>query len=166
MERRVIGTGRWENASPFRFLSEDWFAPIPAPVRIGRRGPDYPWPWSVVPRLPEDIAAHTRPADNDRAAVTLATFLAALHMPAPARAPRNPVRGVRLAHRASPSKWPPPSARLADDLNRFGPAVDRRAVTGVWDVAVQTPGWTGLPSGCTATYAPPTASSTAATSAA
>jgi hypothetical protein len=27
MEQRVIGTKGWENASPFLFLSEDWFAP-------------------------------------------------------------------------------------------------------------------------------------------
>ncbi len=110
--------------------------PIPAPVRIGRPGPGYPWPWSVVPHLPGDIAARTPPADADQAGVTLATFLAALHVPAPAPAPRNPLRGIPLADRA---------ARLANDMERLGPAVDSRAATRVWAAAVEAPPWNHAP---------------------
>ena len=106
--------------------------PIPAPVRIGRPGPGYPWPWSVVPHLPGDNASHTPPADYDEAAVTLAGFLAALHVPAPAHAPRNPLRGVPLAARA---------ARLANDLDRLGTAIHRHAATRMFRAAVEAPTW-------------------------
>jgi aminoglycoside phosphotransferase (APT) family kinase protein len=106
--------------------------PIPAPVRIGRPGSGYPWPWSVVPHLPGDIAARTPPVDHDHAAVALATFLAALHVPAPAHAPRNPLRGVPLANRAG---------RLTADLDRLGTTVDARAVGRIWRTAVAAPQW-------------------------
>jgi aminoglycoside phosphotransferase (APT) family kinase protein len=110
--------------------------PIPAPVRIGRPGPGYPWPWSVVAHLPGDIASRTPPADYDQAAVTLAGFLTALHVPAPAAAPRNPVRGVPLANRA---------ARLANDLDRLGILIDSHAVTGMFRAALEAPTWDRAP---------------------
>ncbi|BFU46318.1 aminoglycoside phosphotransferase family protein [Krasilnikovia sp. MM14-A1004] len=110
--------------------------PIPAPVRLGRPGPGYPWPWSVVPHLPGDIAWRTPPTDHGRAAVTLAAFLAALHVPAPAQAPRNPVRGIPLADRAG---------RLADNLDRLGAAVDGRAVTRMFRTAAEAPTWDRSP---------------------
>lgn len=73
--------------------------PVPAAVRVGRPGRGYPWRWSVLPWLdgaPADLAP---PADDQAAA--LAAFLRALHAPAPADAPANPVRGVPLATRAA-----------------------------------------------------------------
>src|SRR5580704_8722730 len=73
--------------------------PTPAPVRVGEPGHGYPFAWSVVPWLegePSDLA----PPDAEQGEV-LAGFLAALHRPAPANAPRNPYRGsVALADRA------------------------------------------------------------------
>jgi aminoglycoside phosphotransferase (APT) family kinase protein len=71
---------------------------VPVPVVRGRPEPGvFPWEWSVVPWLPGDLAAADPPAAGE--AVTLARFLAALHRPAPAAAPANPVRGVPLAAR-------------------------------------------------------------------
>ena len=35
--------------------------PIPAPVRSGQPGLGYPWPWSIVPYLPGQVAADTPP---------------------------------------------------------------------------------------------------------
>src|SRR5215470_16935962 len=51
--------------------------PVPAPLRVGRPGLGYPWPWSIV------------------------RFLAALHAPAPPDAPVNPFRGIPLADRVA-----------------------------------------------------------------
>jgi len=110
--------------------------PVPAPLRAGRPGPGYRWPWSVVPYLPGDIAARTPPADRDEAAVTRAAFLTALHVSAPADAPRNPLRGVPLANRA---------ARLANDLDRLGTAIDSDTVTRMFRAAVEAPTWDSAP---------------------
>ncbi len=67
---------------------------VPAPVRVGSADLDYPYAWSVVPWF-EGATANVEPpveAEADR----LGAFLAALHVAAPASAPRNPVRGVPL----------------------------------------------------------------------
>jgi aminoglycoside phosphotransferase (APT) family kinase protein len=73
--------------------------PTPTPLRAGAPGCGYPFRWSVVPWLegaPSDLA----PPDADQGE-TLAAFLAALHQPAPAKAPRNAYRGsIALADRA------------------------------------------------------------------
>ncbi|GAB1690164.1 aminoglycoside phosphotransferase family protein [Krasilnikovia sp. M28-CT-15] len=110
--------------------------PIPAPVRAGRPGCGYPWPWSVVSHLPGDIAARTPPGDYGQAAVALAEFLAAMHVPAPAQAPQNPVRGIPLANRA---------ARLADNLDQLGTTVDATAMTRMFRAAVESTVWDRTP---------------------
>ena len=110
--------------------------PIPVPIRAGRPGHGYPWPWSVVPYLPGAIAAGTAPADHGQSAVTLATFLAALHVPAPHAAPQNPVRGVPLAHRA---------ASLTESLDRLGATVDGRLVNRMFQTALTAPAWNRAP---------------------
>jgi aminoglycoside phosphotransferase (APT) family kinase protein len=74
---------------------------VPVPVRIGRATAFYPWSWSVVPWLGGDVAASFPPSVRDAWAVPLAQALAALHVPADADAPANPVRGVPLAVRAA-----------------------------------------------------------------
>ena len=71
---------------------------VPAPVHVGRPQGRYPWPWSIVPWLSGRTADQAAPLPGE--AVRLAEFLAALHRPAPADAPSNPVRGVPLAARA------------------------------------------------------------------
>lgn len=107
--------------------------PVPAPVRIGRPGLGYPWPWSIVPYLPGQVAAHSPARD---AAVGLGRFLAALHTPAASDAPANPVRGVPLAVRA---------ATLAENLDAVAHLVDRGAVIRVWEAALAAPAWDGPP---------------------
>jgi aminoglycoside phosphotransferase (APT) family kinase protein len=73
--------------------------PVPVPVRVGTPGHGYPWSWSVVPWLPGAPAdEHALEASH---AEELGAFLRALHVPAPADAPRNPVRGVPLASRVA-----------------------------------------------------------------
>lgn len=72
--------------------------PIPVPLRVGVPGCGYPWRWSIVPWLGGTTADVSPPAAGE--AARLGEFLKALHAPAPADAPRNPVRGVPLHLRA------------------------------------------------------------------
>ncbi|WP_077487770.1 aminoglycoside phosphotransferase family protein [Sinomonas mesophila] len=70
---------------------------LPVPVREGRPGRGYPWPWSVC-RWTEGTPGLEVPAAERASAVpALAAFLRALHTPAPAGAPENPFRGGGLA---------------------------------------------------------------------
>jgi aminoglycoside phosphotransferase (APT) family kinase protein len=68
------------------------------PVVRGEPGSGYPFPWSVAHWIDGDTADRT-PYDEDEAADSLLTFLHALHRPAPADAPINPVRSVPLSER-------------------------------------------------------------------
>jgi aminoglycoside phosphotransferase (APT) family kinase protein len=72
--------------------------PIPAPVRRGVPHSWYPWCWSVVPWFGGDAADVAQP--NRAQGEHLAAFFNALHVAAPAEAPRNPYRGVPLSQRA------------------------------------------------------------------
>ena len=72
---------------------------IPAPVRIGIAQFQYPWAWSVTPWIEGETADHSPPDGNQ--GEVLAAFFEALHIPAPADAPRNPYRGMPLRERAS-----------------------------------------------------------------
>lgn len=105
---------------------------VPAPCRIGHPGPDYPWPWSVLPWLPG------RPADTDPVAAdqgpVLAEFLQALHTTPPADAPVNPFRGVPLADRADIVGAR--LERLAPHLEALGVAATVRAA---WHRAMSAP---------------------------
>ena len=73
--------------------------PVPVPVRIGRPGCGYPWSWSVVPWRSGETADIAAVHDPVSAATELGRFLCALHQPAPADAPRNPLRAVPLGDR-------------------------------------------------------------------
>lgn len=73
--------------------------PVPAPVRAGRPGEGYPYPWAVVPWLPGEPAWRRPVAERTPWAARLADVLADLHVPAPADAPPNPVRAVPLVER-------------------------------------------------------------------
>lgn len=80
----------------------------PTPVFVGAPDDTYPWTWTVVRWIDgEEVAA--LPATQRTGLVTgLAETLLALHVPAPADAPVNSVRGVPLAARAETvsSRWP------------------------------------------------------------
>jgi aminoglycoside phosphotransferase (APT) family kinase protein len=65
---------------------------VPAPVRVGRPGCGYPYPWSVVPWLP-GASAQERPL-SAAGVRELAVFLRMLHRDAPPDAPHNPYRGT------------------------------------------------------------------------
>jgi aminoglycoside phosphotransferase (APT) family kinase protein len=110
--------------------------PVPVPARVGRPGLGYPWPWSIVPFLPGQVAARTPPDDLRDAAVTLGRFLADLHTPAAPDAPVNAFRGIPLADRRG---------NLVQNLAAVGGGVDHRAVWRVWDLAVAAPVWAGPP---------------------
>ncbi len=73
---------------------------VPAPLATGDAAPGFPHPWSIVPWFEGAALWHVPPADRCPLAEPLARFLAALHTPAPADAPINPVRGVPLSERA------------------------------------------------------------------
>ncbi len=113
--------------------------PVPAPVLAGRPGDGYPWPWSVVPWLPGGIAASTPPADPSGTADMLGRFVTALHQPAPAEAPVNPVRGCPLAHRHD---------AVEERLARVGPTLataERHALAAAWADGLAAPAWPGAP---------------------
>lgn len=72
--------------------------PVPVPVVAGRATERHPRPWNLVRWLPgQPLAARPGSASFAR---SLASFLLALHRPAPHDAPLNEWRGVPLASRA------------------------------------------------------------------
>lgn len=73
--------------------------PVPSPLRVGQPTSVYPWSWSILPWLSGITADRAEPQPDQ--ASRLASFLRALHSPAPANAPANPVRGVPLQQRAA-----------------------------------------------------------------
>jgi len=104
--------------------------PVPVPLRRGLPGRGYPWRWSVVPWL-EGAAADQHPPDPAQAAV-FGAFLRALHAPAPADAPANPVRGGPLAERA-----PYAEARMERLATRTGLITPR--LRELWRAALAAP---------------------------
>ncbi|WP_329026619.1 aminoglycoside phosphotransferase family protein [Streptomyces sp. NBC_00690] len=110
---------------------------IPVPQRLGEPSERFPRPWIVttwVPGEPADRAPVTRAAD---AAVTLATFLTALHQPAPDGAPTGRGRGGVLADTAEHFTQSLVSA------SELGLIPDPDAVRAVWEDAVAAPDWAG-----------------------
>lgn len=96
-------------------------APIPVPVRHGVPSELFPWPWSITPWYAGRPLSLVSPGDRRPYARPLGSFLARLHTPAPAEAPRNPVRGIPLGLRteaffrhlsAVPVERRPPVERL------------------------------------------------------
>jgi aminoglycoside phosphotransferase (APT) family kinase protein len=110
--------------------------PIPAPVRVGRRGSGYPWSWSVCPWLEGATAADEPPHDAFVTARQLGAFLLALHTPAPPDAPANPYRGVPLPDRAQATQG---------RIEQMSEAFDATEVQRCWIELAATPGWTGPP---------------------
>ncbi|MFZ4720244.1 MAG: aminoglycoside phosphotransferase family protein [Ilumatobacteraceae bacterium] len=110
--------------------------PVPVPVHCGTPGAGYPWPWTLTRWLDGSPAATHPPVDPAEAADTLAAFVRAMHRPAPADAPDNPVRGVALRQRADAVEGR--LAQLADVVD-----VDR--VRATWDRLRRTPVWDGPP---------------------
>ncbi|GAA1914226.1 aminoglycoside phosphotransferase family protein [Microbacterium aoyamense] len=73
---------------------------VPIPVFAGSPSDHYPWHWSIVPWYAGTAGLHVPRAERADWAGPLAAALVALHAPAPADHPVNPVRGVPLTDRA------------------------------------------------------------------
>ena len=114
---------------------------VPAPLRVGRPGPGFPYPWSVVPYLPGTPAADAGPADLDLPVVAaqVGGFLAAMHQPAPPDAPVNPFRGIPLGGRAA--TFEKSLALLSGPADEARVAGARRA----WADALAAPAYDGPP---------------------
>jgi aminoglycoside phosphotransferase (APT) family kinase protein len=110
---------------------------VPKPVRVGvpSAALGYPWAWSVVPWVPGRRASDLPVAERRALAEPLAAFYLALHAPAPADAPHNPVRGVPLCTRDTPVR-----GRVERGIV---PDADR--VLALWERLVAAPAWTGRP---------------------
>jgi aminoglycoside phosphotransferase (APT) family kinase protein len=106
---------------------------VPVPVRTGTPTAFYPWPWSITPWIPGDIAAALPRGERGNLAEPLAKFLLAFAEPAPVDAPSNPVRGVPLARRDAAMR------------ERFRHDLVPGAVEAVWDRALAAPEWSGEP---------------------
>ena len=111
-------------------LAEQLTLPIPAPSRVGTPARGYPWHWSVVPWLP-GMAADQHEPDAAQAR-PFAAFLSSLHVPAPADAPANPVRGVPLQQRTEAVEAR--MQRLASTTSLITPQIRQ-----IWQVALQAP---------------------------
>ena len=109
---------------------------VPVPLGCGVPGEGYPWHWTVCPWLTGELAALTQVADLDRAATSLARFIAALRAVDPAGGSVHEFRGVSLAPRDHNVRA---SAAVLQDRFDVGPVVE------VWEAALAAPAWTGQP---------------------
>jgi len=114
--------------------------PIPAPLAVGEPALGYPWDWSVSSWLAGETATVKRLADPRRTASELAEFLTALQHALPVESdapnPHDEVTGVPLAKRDHATR-----AAIAAAQDAF----DARAMTAVWDAALQAPAWDRAP---------------------
>jgi aminoglycoside phosphotransferase (APT) family kinase protein len=108
---------------------------VPVPARIGVPGQGYPWPWSICAWVDGEIASMVPVVERRAVAGELAEFMNRLHVPAPADAPANPVRGVPLAHR---------DEQIQDRLTS-GKLVREDELRRLWDDLRTAPGWDGPP---------------------
>ncbi|MFF3906507.1 aminoglycoside phosphotransferase family protein [Streptomyces sp. NPDC001848] len=107
--------------------------PVPTPVRFGEPSARFPKHWTVMTWVPGEPLDYSSISRGDHAADTLAGFLKALHVEAPADAPISEDRGDH------PKK-------CTDGFDHFFPVVpDDLAddVRAVWDDAVAAPEWEG-----------------------
>ncbi|ULR48068.1 aminoglycoside phosphotransferase family protein [Streptomyces deccanensis] len=110
--------------------------PVPTPVRDGAPSARFPKHWTVMTWVPGEPLDHSVISRGEHAAETLAGFLRALHVEAPAEAPAGSDRGGH-------------PKECGDGFERFLRAVDPGDITAdvraVWDDAVAAPAWEGPP---------------------
>ncbi|MEU2424966.1 aminoglycoside phosphotransferase family protein [Streptomyces sp. NPDC007851] len=111
--------------------------PVPTPVRIGEPSARFPWHWSIMTWVHGEPLDHSSISRGAHAADTLAGFLRALHVAAPADAPASADRG------AHPKNCTEGFEGFLRAVTPGGPAFDVRAVRAVWDDAVAAPEWEG-----------------------
>lgn len=120
LPRRAAAAELLVNEQDWLGVLAPWLTlPVPAPVRRGAPTGAYPWRWSIVRWMDGDPADVAAPAPE--AATQLATFLRALHRPAPANAPANAARGVPLRNRAAAVEER--LERLQKETNAMAPGV-------------------------------------------
>lgn len=110
--------------------------PVPTPVRFGEPSERFPKHWTVMTWVPGEPLDHATLSRGAHAADTLAAFLRALHVPAPAEAPVATDRG---AHPGD----------CTDGFEAFcravAPADHVADIRAVWDDAVAAGVWEGPP---------------------
>ena len=113
---------------------------LPVPVREGRPGRGYPWPWSVCRWTEGTPGLEVTAAERAAAVPGVAAFLRALHVPAPAGAPENPFRGGGLARldTAVAARLARLGTAGAPPLTRIT-AQDAPALAGLWERLRDTP---------------------------
>jgi aminoglycoside phosphotransferase (APT) family kinase protein len=135
--RREVATRLIENeATWLPMLAPHLSLAVPVPEFVGEPEEGYPWRWAIVPWIPGSPVGVSTDLDLPRAAESLGHFLRALHRPAPPDAPRNPFRGVPLQTRD-------PATR--ERILRLRAVVDTTSVSRVWDVAMDSPEFEGVP---------------------
>ncbi len=126
----VLNEYRWLPAIAARVSVQ-----VPAPVRLGAPAGCYPWHWTISRWIDGEPAAALPPGERGAIAARLARFMNELHVPAPGDAPRNPVRGVPLAHRT----------RAVRDRLSSGLLPDADALWALWERLLTVPAWPGPP---------------------
>jgi len=111
--------------------------PIPTPVRTGTPSDRFPKLWTVMTWVDGTPLDHGTIVRGDHAADTLAAFLTALHVGAPADAPGASDFGTH----PKDSRGGFEHFLGAVDLGNFGFAEDD--IRAVWDDAAATPEWPG-----------------------
>ena len=103
---------------------------IPVPIRVGQPAFGFPWRWSVVPWLVGATAEASPVAAKE--APRLAAFLRALHVAAPADAPRNLERSASLTSRA---------AAIGERIKHLEHATDviNHRIRDAWSEALEAP---------------------------
>jgi aminoglycoside phosphotransferase (APT) family kinase protein len=117
-------------------LAERLPIPIAAPVRMGRPSSTYPWSWSICPWFEGDVAADVVLSDPTAEAERLGAFVAALHQPAPAKAPVNPHRGQPIVELRP---------RVVANVELLGSHVDGPLVLASFERLASVDEWSGAP---------------------
>jgi aminoglycoside phosphotransferase (APT) family kinase protein len=110
--------------------------PVPSPVRTGEPSARFPKLWTIMTWVPGEPLDCTSISRGEHAADTLASFLGALHVEAPADAPASSDRGHH-----------PKDGEAGFDyfFQAVAPAGIADDVRAVWDDAVAAPEWQGPP---------------------
>ncbi|MEO3875838.1 aminoglycoside phosphotransferase family protein [Nonomuraea sp. B12E4] len=141
----VVRMPRMESAANSQHNERRWLPvlaprlplPIPVPVRIGEPSARFPRPWTIMTWVPGEPLDCTTISRGDHAADTLAGFLRALHVEAPAEAPASSDRG------GHPKECTGGFEHFLQAVDPGNLAPDVGAVRAVWDDAVAASEWEG-----------------------
>jgi len=110
---------------------------VPVPQRLGQPSKKFPRPWLITTWVPGEPADRAPATHAVPAADALASFLTALHQPAPVNAPTGRERGGTLADQTEGFIH---HLTSATDLGLIS---DPEAARKVWDDALSAPRWDG-----------------------